>query len=278
MVHELIQHSKQGSPVVGIAANFLRLPARGQKPRARGLSHVLDNGISPSETRDRLEAAARTIDLWKFGWGIAYLDPHLSEKVRLLTDHQVLACPGGTLAEVAWRQGQYAAFLDWAEAAGFPAIEVSNGTVTMSRTEKDDLIGTAAERFVVLAEVGRKDPALELAPEEWSTHARADIAAGATWVVAEGRESGTVGLFTPDGQARADVVEAIVASIGLPRVLFEAPQRAQQAWLIRRFGPEVNLGNIALSDALALETLRLGLRADTLDASFAYDPTRQAER
>jgi phosphosulfolactate synthase len=278
LVHQEIHHSKQTDLRPASTPDFLVLPERSAKPRSRGLSHVLDNGISPAETKDRLDAAGASIDLWKFGWGIAYLDPHLADKIELLDARQVVPCPGGTLLEIAWRQGRFEAFLDWAESAGFPAVEVSNGSVSMTREEKDDLIRTAADRFEVLAEVGRKDPALGLTPEEWSENAAADIAAGARWVVAEGRESGTVGLFTPEGRARTDVVDAIVDAVGLERVLFEAPQRSQQAWLIRRFGPEVNLGNIAVGDALALETLRLGLRTDTLDAAFVHDPTREAER
>lgn len=258
--------------------DFLRLPERSGKPRARGITHVLDNGLSLTETASRLAAAGGSIDLWKFGWGISYLDPQLRAKIALLREHQVLACPGGTLLEIAWRQGAADAFLDWASTAGFPAVEVSNGAVEMTRAQKDTLIRTAAERFQVLAEVGRKDPALGLTPQEWSDNASDDVAAGARWVVAEGRESGTVGLFTPEGRARTDVVDAMVSAIGIDRVLFEAPQRPQQAWLIRRFGPEVNLGNIAVHDGLALETLRLGLRTDTLDARFVHDPTREVQQ
>lgn len=273
-----IDHSKQTAPPMTSKPDFLTLPHRSAKPRAAGISHVLDNGISLTETEHRLAAAAAYIDLWKFGWGIAYLDPQLMAKIELLRAHHVTPCPGGTLAEVAWRQGRFEGFLDWAESVGFPAVEISNGSVAIGRDEKDDLIRAASERFEVLAEVGRKDPALGLTAQEWRDNAAADVAAGARWVVAEGRESGTVGLFTPEGRARTDVVEAVVDAIGVERVLFEAPQRPQQAWLIRRFGPDVNLGNIALGDALAVETLRLGLRTDTLDAPFVDDPTREVER
>ncbi len=275
LAHQRIDHSKSET-ASGSVPGFLVLPQRSAKPRRAGLSHVLDNGLSLAEMQNRLDAAGASIDLWKVGWGISYVDPQLVAKVEVLKERQVIACPGGTLLEVAWRQGAAARFFDWAEAVGFSAVEVSNGTVSMTRQQKDELIRAASGRFEVLAEVGRKDPALGLTPEEWSQHATADIAAGARWVVAEGRESGTVGLFTSEGEPRTDIVDAMVAAVGLERVLFEAPQRAQQAWLIRRFGPEVNLGNISAGDALALETLRLGLRADTLDASFVHDPTREA--
>lgn len=257
--------------------DFLTLPARSHKPRSHGISHVLDNGLSLGEVENRLTAAGDAIDLWKFGWGTAYLDQALRDKIELLTEHQVMACPGGTLLEIAWQQGAESEFFDWAYDVGFPAVEVSNGSVSMTRATKDSLIRTAADRFVVLAEVGHKDPEATLPPEEWGQHAAADLAAGARWIVAEGRESGTVGLFTSDGRARTDIVDAIVAAVELRHVVFEAPQRAQQAWLIRRYGANVNLGNIASGEALSVETLRLGLRTDTLDTTMgARDPIREA--
>lgn len=258
-------YSKQVMSPLSSRPDFLRLPERTGKPRPHGVSHVLDNGLSVRELEDRLAVAHESIDIWKLGWGTAYVDPALSTKISLLTEHGVLACPGGTLLEISWRQGAHAAFFDWAEAVGFTAVEVSNGSVPMPREAKDALIKAASERFEVLAEVGRKDPAAVLSPQEWCDQAEADVRAGARWVVTEGRESGTVGLFTDDGRARTDVVDAIVSAIGLRRVLFEAPQRGQQAWLIRRYGADVNLGNISAGDALSVETLRLGLRADTLD-------------
>ena len=247
---------------------FLTLPERTAKPRRTGVTHLLDNGISLAETEQRLAAASDSIDIWKLGWGTAYLDPSLDAKLALLSKHGVLACPGGTLLEIAWRQGVAGEFFDWAEAVGFPAIEVSCGSVSMTRDVKDTLIGAAATRFTVLAEVGRKDPTAPVSAKEWARDAAADVAAGAHWVVTEGRESGTVGLFTAQGDVRPGIVDAVVASVGLDTLLFEAPQRAQQAWLIRHLGPDVNLGNINLGDALSVEALRLGLRSDTLDALF----------
>lgn len=282
MVHQSMEHkemsqSKSMSQFLDGRPDFLTLPARSHKPRSHGISHVLDNGLSLGEVENRLTAAGDAIDLWKFGWGTAYLDPALRAKIQLLKEHQVMACPGGTLLEIAWQQGAAAEFFDWAYDVGFPAVEVSNGSVSMSRATKDSLIGTAADRFVVLAEVGHKDPEATLPPAEWSQHAAADLAAGARWIVAEGRESGTVGLFTSEGRARTDIVDAIVAAVELRHVLFEAPQRAQQAWLIRRYGANVNLGNIAAGEALSVETLRLGLRTDTLDTTTsAQDPIQEA--
>ncbi|WP_433499185.1 phosphosulfolactate synthase [Sphaerimonospora sp. CA-214678] len=246
--------------------DFLELPQRTRKPRRYGISHVLDNGMPVAEVERRLQNAAADIDVWKLGWGTAYIDPSLREKLELLAAHQVLACTGGTLLEVSLRQGVLDRFMDWAEAVGFPCIEVSCGTVEIPRADKDKIISTAAARFLVLSEVGLKDPRATPSAAQWAADARADVDAGATWVLTEGRESGTVGLFDAEGEVRADIVDAVVAAIGLEATLFEAPRRAQQAWLIRRYGADVNLGNIQPAEVMAVETLRLGLRSDTLGA------------
>jgi phosphosulfolactate synthase len=245
---------------------FLTLPPRGSKPREVGLTHVLDRGASVATTESVLSAAADYIDLWKFGWGTAYLDPGLPAKLAVLRDHDVVACTGGTLLEVAWHQGVVAEYLAWAADLGFPCVEVSSGVAPIGAREKASLIQAAAARFVVVAEIGSKDPAAPVTPEAWAAAARADRQAGAAWVVTEGRESGTVGLFSPGGDVRDAVADAVVDAVGVECVVFEAPRKEQQAWLIRRYGADVSLGNIAPAEALGLESLRLGLRADTFDA------------
>lgn len=247
--------------------SFLTLPERGSKPRARGLTHVLDKGASAVTTESVLATAAEYVDLWKFGWGTAYLDPALSTKLMLLANAGVRSCVGGTLLEISWSQGKASECLDWAYDAGFPCVEISRGVAPMTLGNKHDLIRCAAGRFVVLSEVGSKDPHAELTPEQWTTEVATDLEAGAQWVIAEGRESGTVGLYHADGGVREDIVAAVLRGGGSDKVLFEAPRKDQQAWFIREFGPDVNLANIALDDALALETLRRGLRADTFDAT-----------
>jgi len=277
MTHPHVNHSERQTMGAADRPAFLSLPPRSAKPRQHGVSHILDNGLSLSQVSARLSVAADTIDLWKLGWGTAYIDPSVRAKVDLLHQHGVMACTGGTLLEISWQQGVTEKFLDWAETIGFPAIEVSSGSVAMSRDVKDGLIEQAASRFVVLAEVGRKDPAATFSAQRWGKEAEADIAAGAQWVVTEGRASGTVGLFTADGEVRTEVADAVVSGIGLERALFEAPRRAQQAWLISHYGPNVNLGNISDADALSLETLRLGLRSDTMDAPFTLAPLASAQ-
>jgi len=252
--------------------DFLDLPARPTKPRTAGLTHVLDNGTSVSHARGTLDAAAPYIDVWKLGWGTAYLDPALPEKLGLLVRSHVSPCLGGTLLEIAWSQGKAADCLAWARDVGFDSVEVSRGIASMTIEEKRELIQVAAESFVVLSEVGRKDPRENLSAQQWTNEVAADLSAGARWVIAEGRESGTVGLYRPDGSVRADIVAAVVRRAGPEAVLFEAPRKEQQSWFIHEFGPDVNLANIAMADALALETLRRGLRADTFELSRQWLP------
>lgn len=247
----------------GAVPEFLDLPTRPPKPRRTGLTHVLDPGAGRIATADLLDSAAGSIDIWKVGWGTAYVDSALPAKLALLAERSVAACLGGTLLEIAWAQGRAAECLAWAREVGFGHVEVSRGTVAMSRREKRELIRTAAADFTVLAETGAKSPGEQLAARHWPSECLADLDAGASLVVTEGRQSGTVGTFDAAGRVRPDVVEAVVAAVGVERVVFEAPQASQQAWFIRRFGPGVNLGNVALGDVLSVETLRLGLRSDT---------------
>ena len=161
-----------------LGPGFLDLPVRSAKPRRTGITHVLDRGIPLAQVTDLLEQNGCYVDVWKFGWGISYLDPQLAAKLDLLARHRVLASPGGTLLEIAWAQGRASEFLDWAADAGFPCVEVSAGTVPMEDAAKRDLIAAAAERFIVLAEVGSKHAAVRLTPEQWAQAAAGDLRSG----------------------------------------------------------------------------------------------------
>jgi phosphosulfolactate synthase len=250
---------------MNVVQPFLDLPPRPPKPRAIGLTHVLDKGLPAADLPARLATFGQFVDVWKFGWGTAYLDPGVDTKLALLAAHEIRACVGGTLLEVAWSQDKVSEFLAWAAGLKFPCIEVSRGGVAMPLDDKRDLIRLAwGAGFTVVSEVGAKDPAAAALPEQWTEEVAGDLAAGASLVLTEGRESGTVGVFREDGSVRCDLVEALVGSVGLSKVVFEAPRKDQQAWFINRFGPEVNLANVALDECLGLEALRLGLRADTL--------------
>ncbi len=219
-----------------------------------------------------LKAAGPHIDLWKLGWGTAYLDSALVEKLAVLRAAGIRTCLGGTLLEVSWAQGKAEQCLEWAAAVGLDAVEVSRGVAPMTLADKHTLLRHAAEAFVVLSEVGSKDPNQVLGAAQWAEEIAGDLAAGARYVITEGRESGTVGIYRGDGSVREEVVAAAVSAGGVDKVLFEAPRKDQQAWLIRAFGSDVNLANIACDDVLGLETLRLGLRADTFDLARQWQP------
>ena len=236
------------------------------------MTHVLDNGIDLQTVTGILNAAADYLDVWKFGWGTAYVDPTLRTKLDLLAAHDVRTCLGGTLLEVAWAQGKAAECLAWAHDAGFASIEVSRGIAAMNVAEKHVLIRQAARSFAVFSEVGRKDSREELSPQQWTDEINGDREAGARWVITEGRESGSVGVYRADGTVRTDVVDAITRAGSVDSIFFETPRKDQQSWFIHEFGPDVNLANVAAADAIALETLRLGLRADTFGLSRQWLP------
>ncbi|HJV08193.1 MAG TPA: phosphosulfolactate synthase [Acidimicrobiales bacterium] len=245
----------------------LHLPRRPAKPRRVGITHVLDKGLPAADLAGVLETCGDYIDIWKFGWGTAYLDPGVEAKLAALAEHGILGCVGGTLLEVAWVQRRVEEFLDWAEAVGFPCIEVSRGAAPMRPDEKYDLIAGATSRFTVLSEVGAKSAADRMACAEWAEEVEGDLAAGARWVLTEGRESGTVGIYDAAGTVREDVVAAVMEAGGVERIVFETPRKDQAVWFIRHCGPDVNLANIPIAEVLGVETLRLGLRADTMQLS-----------
>jgi phosphosulfolactate synthase len=219
--------------------------------------------MTAGRVEELLGAVGGEIDVWKFGWGTAYIDPQLAAKLAALHRHDVMSCLGGTLLELAWSQGTSQECLEWAGEVGFQAVEVSRGVVDMTLDDKRELIKRAAHSFMVFAETGMKDARRVMPARQWREEITEDLAAGATWIVTEGRESGTVGVYDGTGSPRPDIIDAAVEAAGVERVVFEAPRKDQQAWLINRFGGEVNIANVAPDDVLPLTTLRLGLRADT---------------
>lgn len=247
--------------------SFLDLPGRTTKPRPYGLTHVLDKGLTPTGTEGFVAQAADYVDIVKIGWGIGYVDPTLPERVRRYVASGCGVSLGGTLLEIAAIQDRVGELRDWALRIGITHIEVSNGLELLTDARKVALIRDLSRDFVVLAETGVKDGAHEHTPAEWAREMAADLDAGARWLVAEGRESGTVGLYHADHTIRHDLVDAILARVPADRVIFEAPERTQQVWFVRHMGADVNLGNIEPAGVLNLETLRLGLRADTVSHS-----------
>jgi phosphosulfolactate synthase len=251
--------------VAQIGPGFLTLPYRPPKPRSEGLTHVLDKGLSLVGLESLIQTARESIDIVKLGWGTAYVSDGVKAKVALCRSAGIHLCPGGTLLEICDQQDRVLEYTRWLHRLGVTHVEVSNGALGMDTEHKRSLIEKLAQEFVVLSECGSKNPEVDVVAADWVAEMRGDLAAGATLLIAEARESGTVGLYRPDGRVRAELVDALIAHLPVERIIFEAPRKDQQAWFIRRLGPSASLGNIPADEVVALETLRLGLRSDTLD-------------
>ena len=243
---------------------FLDLPARPAKPRAEGLTHVIDTGLFGAEVEGFMATAGEYVDLVRLGWGSAYVTRDVRRKLDAYRAHGTPVMLGGTLTELAWLRGCLDGLRRWLEELGIEHVEVSSGTVAMPSEEKLRLIETLTADFRVFAEVGEKDPRALVAPYRWVEMIKEALAAGAVQVVCEGRATGDAGMYRPDGEARTGLIDEIAHEVDVSRLVFEAPQRHQQALFIERFGPQVNLGNVRPHDVISLETLRLGLRAETL--------------
>ena len=247
----------------------LHLPHRAEKPRGTGLTMVIDGGIPPGHFTDLVSSAAEYIDFVKFGWGTAVVTSNMHAKIDVLRANEIDFYFGGTLFEKYVLQGRFDDFRKFCDEHSGRHVEVSNGTISLSNSEKASYIRKLADDFTVVSEVGFKDAARseQLPPSMWVEYIREDLEAGASLVTLEARESGRSGICRPDGALRFGLIEDVLASeIGQESLLFEAPTTALQAHFITRLGPDVNLGNIPAHSVIGLETLRLGLRADTLAA------------
>jgi phosphosulfolactate synthase len=242
---------------------FLDLPDRSTKPRERGITHVIDRGLSVAEVDGLVEVAGASVDVVKLGWGTAVATANLEAKLARYRAHDIPVVLGGTLTELAIMQGRVDGLIAWLRELGIRHVEVSDGTVAIDPATKRELITRLAKEFTVFSEVGSKDSDEIMAPYRWVEQIRAELEAGAWKVVAEARESGNAGIYRPDGELRMGLIDEIAHAVDPASLIFEAPRKAQQVWFLRRFGPDCNLGNIVPGDVLALETLRLGLRSDT---------------
>lgn len=247
-------------------AEFLDLPPRSVKPREQGLTHVLDRGLAVAQVDGLMEVAGHAVDIVKLGWGTALATANLPEKLERYRAHDVPVVLGGTVTELAMAQGRVEGLVGWLRELGLRHVEVSDGTIEIPRAEKLALIERLAGEFTVLSEVGSKDVDRVMAPYVWVEQIQAELQAGAWKVVAEARETGNAGIYRPDGEVRMGLIDEIAHAVDPGRLLFEAPRKDQQVWFLHRFGPEVNLGNIAPDEVLSLETLRRGLRSDTVRA------------
>ncbi len=246
------------------SADFLGLPARVAKPRNVGMTHVMDKGLGLADIRSMVEMSGDYIDIVKLGWGTSYVTGILREKLDLYNSLGIPVVCGGTLLEVAEARGKIDGYRSWLSAQGFTSVEVSDGTIDMPRERKLELISVFAQDFQVLSEVGSKDAEAIYAPYQWVQWIKEEQQAGSWKVITEARESGTAGIFRTTGEVRSGLIDEIAHEIDVTTLLFEAPQKDQQAWFIKHFGPDVNLGNIPPDEVIPLETLRRGLRSDTM--------------
>jgi phosphosulfolactate synthase len=230
--------------------------------RDGGLTHVLDKGLGPRAWEDVLETSGAYIDIVKLGWGTAFVTAGLERKLEILREKPVVI--GGTFFEVVYAKGQLDDYKRWLGELGITHVEISDGTIEIPRERKLELIEDFARDFTVLSEVGSKDSEVVFAPYEWVGWIKEEREAGAWKVITEAREGGTAGIFRPSGEMRTGLVDEIAHSIDFHDLIWEAPTKGSQAWFIKQFGPGVNLGNIPPDEVIPLETLRLGLRGDTL--------------
>jgi phosphosulfolactate synthase len=212
--------------------------------RDGGLTHVLDKGLGPRAWEDVLETSGDYIDIVKLGWGTAYVTPNLQRKLDVLKDKPVVI--GGTFFEAVYAQGKLDEYKRWLGELGMTHVEISDGVIDLPR------------------EVGSKDAEAVFAPYQWVEWIKGELEAGAWKVITEGREGGTAGIYRPTGEMRTGLVDEIVHEVDVGSLIFEAPTKASQAWFVKQFGASVNLGNIPPDEVIPLETLRLGLRGDTL--------------
>jgi phosphosulfolactate synthase len=242
--------------------------------RDGGITHVLDKGLGPRGWEDVLESAGEYIDIVKLGWGTSYVTNNLQRKLEILREKPVVI--GGTFFEVVYAKGQLDEYKRWLTELGLTHVEISVGTIEIPRERKLELIADFARDFTVLSEVGSKDSDVVFAPYQWVQWLREDKEAGAWKVITEAREGGSAGIFRKDGDMRTGLIEEIAHELAVDDIVWEAPTKSSQAWFIKHFGPGVNLGNIPPDEVIPLETLRLGLRGDTLKEVLLGDTSPAA--
>jgi phosphosulfolactate synthase len=235
-----------------------------------GLTHVIDKGLGPRAWEDVLETAGDYISIVKLGWGTAAVTQNLERKLDVLREKPVVI--GGTFFEVVYATDKLDEYKRWLQSLGLTHVELSDGTIDIPRERKLELIADFARDFTVLSEVGSKDSSVEFTSVQWKQWLREELEAGAWKVITEAREGGTAGIFDSSGGMRTELIGEIALEIGPVNVIFEAPSKAAQAWFIKQFGPSVNLGNIPPEEVIPLETLRTGLRGDTLKEVLLAQP------
>lgn len=239
------------------------IPERTQKPREYGLTMVMDKGMGLDGVRDFLSVAAPFVDVVKLGFGTSYVTNNLREKIDIYRSHNIPVYFGGTLFEAFLVRNQFDDYLDVIKEYGLDWVEVSDGSITIPHTEKCGYIEKLAKHVNVLSEVGSKDATHIIPPYKWIELMRAELEAGSSYVIAEAREAGNVGIYRGSGEVREGLVQEILTQIPAEQIIWEAPQKAQQVYFLELLGANVNLGNIAPMEVLPLESMRVGLRGDT---------------
>ncbi|MFT4662958.1 MAG: phosphosulfolactate synthase [Patiriisocius sp.] len=245
------------------------IPQRPERPRENGLNMVMDKGLSIRQAENMLDVNKEKIDLLKLGFGTAFVTPNLQEKIKLYQDSGAKVYFGGTLFEAFVIRRDVDGYKRLCDKFGVDTVEVSDGSITLPEERKCELITDFAKSYRVLSEVGSKEEGIFISPGKWISMMNNELAAGSWKVIAEARESGTVGIYRPNGTAHVMLVNKILNKVPKDDILWEAPKKEQQVWFINLVGANVNLGNIAPNDIIPLECLRLGLRGDTF---FNYLP------
>jgi phosphosulfolactate synthase len=243
--------------------NLTQIPERTIQPRTHGLTMVMDKGLSTQEARNLMEVGAPHIDVVKLGFGTAFVSPNLKEKLEVYKSFNMPVYFGGTLFEAFVIRGQIDDYLRACEKYGVSYMEVSDGSMSITQEEKCRYIKMLSQHGTVLSEVGSKDAAHIIPPYKWIELMQAELDAGSAYVIAEAREAGNVGIYRGSGEVREGLVQEILTKIPAEKILWEAPQKAQQLYFLELIGCNVNLGNIAPSEIVALEAMRIGLRGDT---------------
>jgi phosphosulfolactate synthase len=239
------------------------LPYRESKPRATGITMVMDKGLSLREAEDLMDTAGHLIDFLKLGFGTSVFSKNVKEKVKIYRQAGTKVYVGGTLFEAYAVRNQIDDYLRWIDHLGVDAAEVSDGSMLMNHADKCKYISLLAKDRTVLSEVGAKEADVVYDNTTWIVEMKAELEAGSSFVIAEARESGTVGIYDNKGKADTALIDDIMGAIPPEKVIWEAPLKPQQVWFLKLLGHNVNLGNIAPADIIPLETLRMGLRGDT---------------
>ncbi len=241
------------------------IPERTEKPRQFGSTMAMDKGLSLREVEDFIEVSGPYVDIVKLGWATSFVTPNLKEKLKLYSDANIPVYFGGTLFEAFIIRNQFDDYRRVLDKYNLPFCEVSDGSIELDHDKKCEYITKLSDQVTVLSEVGSKDAEKIIPPYKWINLMQSELDAGAWKVIGEARESGNVGLFRSSGEVRSGLVEEILTKIPFEKIIWEAPQKAQQVWFIKLLGSNVNLGNIAPNEVIPLETIRLGLRGDTFN-------------